>query len=43
MGRGALEIEHPGSRGSKIFARRWTRGVGGLKNWTILMDVISVR
>ena len=40
--RDSLEIGRPRSRGSKNFGRRWTRGVGGLENWTIFMDVICV-
>ena len=30
------------SRGWKNIGRRWTKGVVGLENWTILMDVIFV-
>ena len=25
--------------GWKYFERRWTRGMGGIENWTIFMDV----
>ena len=38
----SFEIGHPRSRGRKNFGRRWTRGVRGLENWTIFMDVIYV-
>ena len=31
-----------GSRGSKNFGRRWTRGEEGPKNWTIFVDVMCV-
>ena len=37
-----FETERPRSRGWKNFGRRWMKGVGGLKNWTIFMDVICV-
>ena len=36
------KIGRPKSRGWKNFGRLWTRGVGGLKNWTDSMDVICV-
>ena len=39
---GSLEIGRPRSKGSKNIGRRWTRGMGGLENWTIFMDVIRV-
>ena len=41
-GRGSFEIGRPRSRGWNNFRRRMTRGVRGLKNWTIFMDVIYV-
>ena len=36
------EIERPSSKGWKNFGRSWTRGLMGLENWTIFMDVIFV-
>ena len=39
---GRLKLDVQGQEGGRIFGRRWTRGVGGLKNWTIFMDVICV-
>ena len=39
---GSFEIGCPGSRGWKNSGHRWTRGVGGLENWTIFVDVIFV-
>ena len=39
---GLFEIGHPRPREWKKFRRRWTEGVGGLENWTILVDVIFV-
>ena len=39
---GSFEIGLATSRGWKKFGRRWTRGVGGLENWTIFMDVTCV-
>ena len=41
-GGGSFEIGHPRSRGWNDFGRSWTRGVGGLENWIIFMDVICV-
>ena len=41
-GGGLFEIGHPRPREWKKFRRRWTEGVGGLENWTILVDVIFV-
>ena len=41
-GEGSFEIGRPRSTGWKNFGRRWTRGVGGLENWTTFMDVICV-
>ena len=41
-GEGSFEIGRPRSRRWNNFGRRWTREVGGLKNWTIFMDVICV-
>ena len=38
----SIKIWRPRSRGWKNFGRRWTREVGCLENWTILMDVICV-
>ena len=38
----SFEIGRPRSRGWINFGRRWTRGVRGLENWTIFMDVICV-
>ena len=40
MGGSSFEIGRPRSRGWKNSVRRWRRGVGGLENWTISMDVI---
>ena len=39
---GSFEIGRPRSRGWKNFGCSWTRGMGGLENWTIFMDVICV-
>ena len=39
---GLFEIGRPRSRGWKNFGRISTRGVMGLENWTIFMDVICV-
>ena len=39
---GSFEIRRARSRGWKNFGRRWTRGVVGLENWRIFMDVICV-
>ena len=39
---GSFEIGRATSRGWKKFGRRWTRGVGGLENWTIFIDVICL-
>ena len=39
---GSFEIGCPSSRGWKNFGHRWTRGLGGLENWKIFMDVICV-
>ena len=39
---GSLEIGRSRSRAWKNFGLRWTRGVGGLENWTIFVDVIYV-
>ena len=39
---GLLEIGRPRSRESKNLGPRWTRGVGGLENWAIFMDVICL-
>ena len=41
-GEGSFEIERPRSRGWKNFLRRWTKGLGGLENWKLFMDVICV-
>ena len=41
-GGGCLKLDVQGQGGWKIFGRRWTRGVGGLENRTIFMDVICV-
>ena len=38
----SLEIGRPRWRRWKNFGRRWTRGVLGLENWIIFMDVICV-
>ena len=38
-GEGSFEIGYPRSKGWKNFRRRWTRGVGGLKNSTIFIDI----
>ena len=37
-----FEIGSPRSTRWKNFGCRWTRGVGGLENWTLFMDVICV-
>ena len=37
-----FEMGRPRSRGWKNIGRRWTKGMVGLENWTILMDVIFV-
>ena len=37
-----LDVQDQVVRGWKTFGRKWTRWVGGLKNWTIFMDVICV-
>ena len=39
---GSFEIGRPGSREWKNFGRRWRRGLGGLENWTIFLDIICV-
>ena len=39
---GSFEIGRSKLRGWKNFGRKWTRGVGGLENWTIFMDVVCV-
>ena len=39
---GSFEIGRPSSRMWKNFGRRWTWGMGGLENWTIFIDVISL-
>ena len=41
-GSGSFEIGYPNSRGWNNFGRRWMRGLGGLENWTIFMEVICV-
>ena len=41
-GGGSFEIGNPKSRGGNNFGRRWMRGLGGLENWTIFMEVICV-
>ena len=38
----SFEIGHTRSRGWKNFGPNWKIGVGGLENWTILIDVICV-
>ena len=44
MGEGgsSYEIGRLGSMGWKNFGRRWTKGMTGLANWTIFIDVIGV-
>ena len=37
-----FEIGSPRSRGRKNFGRSRTRGMRGLENWTIFMEVICV-
>ena len=37
-----MKLDVQGQGGRRIFGRRWTRGMGGLENWTIFMDVICV-
>ena len=39
-GEGSFEIGRPRSRGWKNIERRWKRGLGGLENWTIFIDII---
>ena len=41
-GGGVFEIGYPRSGGSKNFGCSWTRGMEGLENWTIFMEVICV-
>ena len=41
-GGGWFKMGRPRSREGKKFGRRWIRGVGGLENWIIFMDVICV-
>ena len=38
----SFDIGRPRSRGWKNFGCGWIRGVGGLENWTIFMDVICI-
>ena len=37
-----IEIGRPRLKGWRNFGCRWTRGVGGLANWTIFLDAICV-
>ena len=39
---GSFGIGRPRSRGWKNIGRSWTKRVGDLENWTILMDAICV-
>ena len=41
-GEGLREIGCTRSRKWKNFGYRWTKGVEGLENWTVFMDVICV-
>ena len=34
--------QNQGLSGWKNFARGWTRGLGGLENWPIFMDLMCV-
>ena len=35
-----VQGQREGGGGGENIGRRWTRGVGGLENWTIFMDAI---
>ena len=42
MGGRLFEIGRPWSRRWKNFGSRWTRGMWGLENWPIFIEVIRV-